>query len=88
MPAKPPAADAAANRRARRHPDTQPAGRRWATITETAAYLRITTRTVRDMISAGRLTGYRNGTRLVRVDLDEVDRIMEPFGGPVNDLQQ
>jgi excisionase family DNA binding protein len=82
LPAKPPVdAAVAANRRGRRHPDAQPAGHRWATIPETAAYLRITTRTVRDMIASGRLTGYRNGTRLVRVDLDEVDSIMEPYGG-------
>jgi hypothetical protein len=33
------------------------------------------------MISDGRLTGYRNGRRLVRVDLNEVDTAMKPFGG-------
>jgi hypothetical protein len=34
------------------------------------------------MIADGRLTGYRNGTRLVRVDLDEIDeKLMQPFGG-------
>jgi hypothetical protein len=33
------------------------------------------------MIADGRLTGYRSGSRLVRVDLNEVDRMMKPFGG-------
>jgi excisionase family DNA binding protein len=80
----PPAADAAAsNRRARRHPDTQPAGRRWATIHQAAEYLSINERTVRDMVKSGRLTGYRNGPRIIRIDLDEIDMIMTPYGGAV-----
>jgi hypothetical protein len=33
------------------------------------------------MVSSGRLVAYRNGPRLVRLDLDEVDSIMEPYGG-------
>jgi len=33
------------------------------------------------MISDGRLIGYRSGSRLVRVDLNEVDAAMQPFGG-------
>jgi len=41
----------------------------------------VTTRTIRAMIADGRLTGYRSGTRLVRVDLNEIDDIMRPFGG-------
>lgn len=32
-------------------------------------------RTIRRMIAAGELTGYRVGKRLVRIDLDELDRI-------------
>ena len=41
------------NRYARRHPDAQPAARRWASIKETADYLGVTDRTVRDMIATG-----------------------------------
>jgi excisionase family DNA binding protein len=57
--------------------------RRYAKIIEAAEYLGVTDRTIRDMILDGRLTGYRNGTRLVRVDLNELDARMQPFGGAV-----
>ena len=55
--------------------------RRYAKLAEAADYLGVTDRTVRQMIADGRLTGYRSGTRLVRVDLNEVDAAMKPFGG-------
>jgi excisionase family DNA binding protein len=64
-----------AQRRAEQH------GRRYATIAETAEYLGVTGRTVRQMIADGRLTGYRAGSRLVRLDLNQVDAAMIPFGG-------
>ncbi|MDX1883053.1 excisionase family DNA-binding protein [Mycolicibacterium sp. 120270] len=48
---------------------------------QVAEYLGVTDRTVRQMITDARLTGYRNGKRLVRIDLNEVDAAMEPFGG-------
>jgi excisionase family DNA binding protein len=56
-------------------------GRRYAKLAEAAAYLGVTDRTIRQMIADGRLTGYRSGTRLIRVDLNEVDAAMQPFGG-------
>ncbi|BCP00705.1 excisionase family DNA-binding protein [Mycobacterium intracellulare] len=55
--------------------------RRYAKQAEAAEYLQVTERTIRQMIADGRLTGYRCGTRLVRVDLNEVDAVMKPFGG-------
>ena len=55
--------------------------RRYVTTSEAAAYLGVTARTIRQMIADGRITGYRNGSRLVRVDLNEVDAAMQPFGG-------
>jgi excisionase family DNA binding protein len=67
----------------------QPAGpnratrRRYVKIAEAADYLKVTDRTIRQMIADGRLTGYRSGTRLVRVDLDEVDAAMHAYGGAV-----
>jgi len=71
------------------HP-TPPAGRpnraarrRYVKIAEAADYLQVTDRTIRQMIADGRLRGYRSGTRLVRVDLDELDAAMTPFGGGV-----
>ena len=55
--------------------------RRYITQSEAAEYLGVTTRTIRQMIADGRLTGYRSGNRLVRVDLNEIDAAMKPFGG-------
>jgi excisionase family DNA binding protein len=55
--------------------------RRYAKLAEAAEYLGVTDRTIRAMIADGRLRGYRNGGRLVRVDLNEVDAAMQPFGG-------
>ena len=60
------------------HPVVQ---RRYAKLKEAATYLQVTERTIRAMIADGRLTGYRSGTRLVRVDLNELDAAMQPFGG-------
>ncbi|MGV9827306.1 excisionase family DNA-binding protein [Gordonia sp. NPDC003429] len=62
--------------------NTSPRGsRRYAKLAEAAEYLGVTDRTIRQMIADGRITGYRNGNRLVRVDLNEVDESMQPFGG-------
>lgn len=55
--------------------------RRYITIGETAEYLGLTERTVRQMISDGRLTAYRSGRRVIRLRVDEIDAAMKPFGG-------
>lgn len=55
--------------------------RRYVKIAEAAEYLQVTDRTIRQMIADGRLTGYRSGGRLVRLDLNEIDAAMQPFGG-------
>ena len=68
-----PATSEGPNRAARR--------RRYVRISEAAEYLKVTDRTIRQMVADGRLTGYRAGTRLVRLDLDELDAAMQPFGG-------
>ncbi len=68
---------------------THPAGpnratrRRYAKMGEAAEYLGVTDRCIRQMVADGRITGYRSGTRLVRVDLNEIDAAMRPFGGAV-----
>lgn len=61
--------------------DTLAPRRRYVKIAEAADYLQVTDRTIRQMIADGRLTGYRSGTRLVRIDLNELDAAMQPFGG-------
>ena len=58
-------------------------GRRWATITEVADYLGVHPVTVKHMISDGRITAYRLGARICRIDLDEVDSSFQPYGGAV-----
>jgi excisionase family DNA binding protein len=61
----------------------QASRRRYVTIAEAASYLGVTKRTIHAMICDGRLTAYRNGNRLIRLDLNEIDSAMQPFGGGV-----
>ena len=57
-------------------PPRSTARRNLATTQQTAEHLAVDERTVRRYIAAGTITGYRLGQRLVRVDLDEVDRTL------------
>lgn len=52
--------------------------RRLASIDQTAEYVGCNPRTIRRWIAAGRLRGYRAGPRLLKVDLDDVDAMLEP----------
>jgi excisionase family DNA binding protein len=63
----------------RRQPDVP--SRRWASLKDAAEYLGVTDRTIRQWITEGKFCGYRCNARLVRVDLNEVDAAMQPFGG-------
>jgi len=65
------------------HPSVKPKRRRWASISDTAEHLGVTERTVRQMITDGRLTGYRLSPKFIRLDLDEVDAALQPYGGSV-----
>ena len=51
---------------------------KYATIREAAERYNISQTTVRRYIANGRITGHRLGPRLIRVDLDQVER--ELFG--------
>jgi excisionase family DNA binding protein len=44
-----------------------------------AAYADVSTRTLRHYISRGRLTGYRVGPRLIKIDLNELDELARPI---------
>lgn len=68
-------------RRNRRTLSAEVQRRRYVSQSQAAEYLGVTSRTIRAMIADGRLTGYRSGNRLVRVDLNEIDAAMKPFGG-------
>jgi excisionase family DNA binding protein len=53
-------------------------GRRYASVPKAAAYIGVTDRTIRQMVADGRLTAYRGlGSRVLRIDLAEIDRVME-----------
>lgn len=54
-------------------------GKRYATLIEAAEYVGCDQRTIRRYVAAGKLTGYRLGPRLIRVDLNEVDALMQPI---------
>ena len=57
-------------------------GRRYASIADAADYVACEHKLIRKMIASGRLAGYRlPGSRLIRVDLDELDALM--VGGAV-----
>jgi excisionase family DNA binding protein len=74
------------NRRARRHPKTaehEAQQRRWASMQQTADYMDVSLRTVREWITKGKITGYRINARVIRVDLNELDNAMQAFGGAV-----
>lgn len=57
--------------------------RRYATLEQAAEYLVCSTRYVRDLIARGEITGYRMGSKSVRVDLNELDGTVTtiPVGG-------
>lgn len=48
-------------------------------IADGADYAKCSIRTIRRRISAGELTGYRFGARLIRIDLAELDAAMAPI---------
>ncbi len=53
--------------------------KRLASIETAAAYIDTSPRTIRRSIAEGRLTGYRFGKRLIRVDLNELDAALRPI---------
>jgi excisionase family DNA binding protein len=55
-------------------------GRRYAKIAEAADYMHVNPYTVRAMLADGRLTPYKLGPRIWRVDLNEVDAVMADGG--------
>lgn len=53
--------------------------RQLVSLSAAAAYADVSTRTLRRYIAQGRLTGYRIGPRLVKVDLSELDQLARPI---------
>jgi excisionase family DNA binding protein len=52
--------------------------RRLASITAGADYANVCRRTIYNWVQAGRLTGYRTGPKLIKVDLDAIDALIRP----------
>ena len=50
--------------------------RQFESLSQAAARTGLSTRTLRRRISAGQLAAYRNGPRLIRLDPDDVDKLM------------
>ena len=53
--------------------------KRYASLAQAAQYLGCDERTIRRCVARGELRGYRLGSRIIRVDLNEVDAIMKPI---------
>lgn len=53
--------------------------RRLSSLPDAAEQYGVCTKTLRRYISAGRITGYRFGPRMLRVDLDELDALLRPL---------
>ena len=52
--------------------------RRLVGITAAAEYASLHHQTIRAWIREGRITGYRFGPKLLKVDLDELDQLAQP----------
>ena len=53
--------------------------RRLTSVPGAAEYAACSTKTIRRRIADGSLTGYRFGSRVIRVDLNELDALMRPI---------
>ncbi|MCF3939069.1 helix-turn-helix domain-containing protein [Gordonia tangerina] len=62
-------------------PKSPTVSRRLESLTNAAEYADVSTRTIRRYIAAGRLTAYRVGPRLIKVDLNDLDAMLRPVGG-------
>jgi excisionase family DNA binding protein len=52
---------------------------RYASLKQAAEQHNCNERTLRRYIASGRLTGYRFGPRMIRIDLNELDALMAPI---------
>ena len=61
------------------HPAPGTPSLRLVGTTPAAEYADVSTKTVRRWIAEGRLTGYRVGPRLIKIDLNELDAMLRPM---------
>ena len=53
-------------------------GRRYASMAKATAYADCSDKTIRRLISQGKITGYKLG-RVLRIDLNELDEALKPI---------
>lgn len=53
--------------------------RRWTSLTLGAEHIGVSEKTLRRLVASGRITGYRFGPRLIRLDLNELDAMLRPI---------
>lgn len=53
--------------------------RRYATLADAADYLSCNERTIRRRIASGDIRAYRMGSKIIRVDLNELDASLRPI---------
>ena len=58
------------------NPPPRASRRQYESIVDAAARIGVSTKTVRRWIASGHLAGYRIGPRLLRVDPDELDKML------------
>jgi excisionase family DNA binding protein len=68
------------NRKTRRHPEPQ---RAYVGIPEAATYLDVDHKTVRRLITSGKLPAWRLGNRVIKVRITDLDNVLTPIGGAV-----
>ncbi len=62
-----------------RLPDPAPPAPQYETLAEVAARYNCSTKTVRRRIAEGKLTAYRLGPHLIRIDRAEADALLRPI---------
>jgi excisionase family DNA binding protein len=62
-------------------PKPVPKRPRLGSIQQAADHADVSTKSIRRWIAEGRITAYRVGPRLIRVDLDELEASFRPIGG-------
>ncbi|MGH3966601.1 MAG: helix-turn-helix domain-containing protein [Mycobacterium sp.] len=55
--------------------------KRLVSLSAAAEYADVNPRTLRRHVASGRLTAYRVGPRLIKIDLDELEASFQPVGG-------
>ena len=74
LPARHPEPTSRPNRAARRHPHA-PVPRAYIGVSEAAAYLDLSEKTIRRLIDSGELTAYKYGPRVLRLKISDLDAV-------------